>query len=220
MCAIPTSRGDNRLAAYLTTKPGASLTAAGLRRALRETLPERELPTTFVFVDSFPMTPRGKVDRDQLARIAPPSPPAAREDASTDTGETEEVLAAIWSRALDVERVGPDDDFFELGGDSLRAAVIAAGVHAAFGVQLDLGAVVDNPTVARMARAVEDCIRGAATTIARRWPARREPLPCRCRSPRSARGEPPKRRSSRPGTRMRRASGFAVRSTWPGCAAA
>ena len=89
VCAIPTSRGDNRLAAYLTTRPGASLTAASLREALRARLPERELPTTFVFVDNFPMTPRGKVDRDQLARIAPPSSPAPNGGSSTGDTRTE-----------------------------------------------------------------------------------------------------------------------------------
>ena len=156
VCAISSPRGDTSLTAYLTTRPGASLTAAGMRQALRATLPDREVPTAFVFVDSFPMTSRGKVDRDQLARMTPPSAPAGDADASmTDASDTQVVLAGIWSRALDVEHVGPHDDFFELGGASLTAAVIAAGVHAAFGVQLNLGAVVDNPTVAHMAAAIE-----------------------------------------------------------------
>ncbi|MDX6661168.1 MAG: hypothetical protein QOJ55_1990, partial [Solirubrobacteraceae bacterium] len=156
VCATSSPGGETGLTAYLTARPGATLTATGLRQALRATLPEREIPTAFVFVDSFPMTPRGKVDRDQLARMAPPSPPAGESGAApSDPSETEAVLAAIWSRALDVNRVGPHDDFFALGGASLTAAVIAAGVHAAFGVDLDLGAVVDNPTVAGMAAAVE-----------------------------------------------------------------
>ncbi len=156
VCATSSPRGDTSLTAYMTTRPGAILTASGLRQRLRATLPEREVPTAFVFVDSFPMTSRGKVDRDQLARMTPPPAPTGDADASVnDASDTEAVLAAIWSRALDVEHVGPHDDFFELGGASLTAAVISAGVHAAFGVELDLGAVVDNPTVARMAAAVE-----------------------------------------------------------------
>lgn len=156
VCATSSPGRETGLTAYLTARPGAALTATGLRQALRATLPEREIPTAFVFVDSFPMTSRGKVDRDELSRIAPPVPPAGNTtEAPGAPSETEAVLAAIWSRALDVERVGPHDDFFALGGASLTAAVIAAGVHAAFGVDLDLGAVVDNPTVAGMAAAVE-----------------------------------------------------------------
>jgi amino acid adenylation domain-containing protein len=155
-CARPTPRGDNKLVAYLTTRAGANLTAADARQALRARLPERELPTAFVFVDSFPITSRGKVDREQLARIAPPSPPAPGvQPATSDASETEETLAAIWAGAFELEHVGPEDDFFDLGGDSLTAAVIAAGVHAAFGVQLELGAVIDSPTVVQIARTIE-----------------------------------------------------------------
>jgi amino acid adenylation domain-containing protein len=155
VCATRTASGDNKLVAYMTTRPGASPTAAALREALRATLPERELPTAFVLVDSFPITPQGKVDRDQLARMVPSPPTREVEPARSDSSETEAVLAEIWSRVFEIERVGPDDDFFDLGGDSLNAALIAAGVYAAFGVQLDLGAVIDSPTVVRMARAVE-----------------------------------------------------------------
>ncbi|MDX6669596.1 MAG: hypothetical protein QOK04_2976, partial [Solirubrobacteraceae bacterium] len=156
VCATATPRGDTTLTAYLTTRAGAGLTAAGVRQALRAKLPEREMPTAFVFVDSFPVTARGKVDRDRLSQISPPTAPVGGAGASSgESSEAERRLAAIWSHAFELERVGPDDDFFALGGDSLTAAVIAAGVHAAFGVELDLRAVVENPTVVRMARTVE-----------------------------------------------------------------
>jgi amino acid adenylation domain-containing protein len=156
VCATPTSRGDNRLTAYLTTPPGAGLTPAGVRHGLASTLPEREMPTEFVFVESFPVTPQGKVDRDRLAEISPPPAPAGGSDVSPrESSDAENRLAAIWARAFEIEGVGPDDDFFALGGDSLTAAVIAAGVHADFGVQLELREFVDNPTVARLTRTIE-----------------------------------------------------------------
>jgi hypothetical protein len=154
--ATSTLRGDTGLTAYLTTRAGADLTAASVRQALGTTLPEREMPNAFIFLAELPVTPQGKVDREQLARITPPAAPAREGDGPTGgTSETEAVLAAIWSRAFELDQVGPDSDFFALGGDSLIASVIAAGAHASFGVHLDLRAIVDNPTVTQLASIIE-----------------------------------------------------------------
>jgi acyl-coenzyme A synthetase/AMP-(fatty) acid ligase len=154
VCPFPTAHGDTTLAAYMTTRPGATLTAAGVREELGGTLPRRELPTAFVFVDSLPFTRQGKIDREQLVKSHPPGP--VRGDASPGTpSEIEAALAAIWAPAFGLERVGPHDDFFALGGDSLTAAVIGAGVHDDLGLQLDLRTIVDNPTIARMAEVIE-----------------------------------------------------------------
>lgn len=164
VCATSNSRGDATLTAYLTTRPGAAPTAARVREALCNSLPEREIPTAFVFVASFPITPQGKVDRERLVLIPPPS---ARVDgpggAARDLSDAETLMATIWARAFEVEHVGPDDDFFALAGESLTAAVIAADVQTSFGVQLDLRAIVDNPTVAQLTRVVEDLQSRAAT---------------------------------------------------------
>jgi amino acid adenylation domain-containing protein len=159
VCASSSPRGDTRLAAYVTTQPGGQAAAEDLRRSLRVSLPDHAVPTSFVFLEAFPLTPHGKVDRERLAALepAPPSPGPAE----SAVGETEGVLAGIWSRALDLERVGRQEDFFDLGGDSLTAAVIAAGVHAAFGVDLSLGAFTEARSVARMAELV-DALRSAA----------------------------------------------------------
>ena len=154
VCPLATPRGDVKLTAYVTLRHGGTQTAAGFRRELRERLPGHSVPTAFVFLDALPLTPHGKVDRERLARIepAPAQPPA--ED--SPMSETEEALSEIWSKALELESgPTPGDDFFELGGDSLTAAVVAAEVHARFGVEIELHAFVESPTVASMARLVE-----------------------------------------------------------------
>ncbi len=154
VCPITTPRGDVKLTAYVTLRDERTQTAGRLRRELRARLPDHSVPTSFVFLDALPLTPHGKLDRERLAQIKPASaPPSAAE---SPMSETEELLSEIWSKALELEsRPAPDDDFFELSGDSLTAAVVAAEVHARFGVEIELHAFVESPTVTSMARLVE-----------------------------------------------------------------
>jgi amino acid adenylation domain-containing protein len=152
VCARSTPRGDTKLTAYVTASPGRAPTAAGLREALRATLPDHSVPAAFVFLPAFPLTPHGKVDREQLASIRPGE--ADGRSAQPPASETEEILAALWSEALECGPVGRDSDFFGLGGDSLTAAIVAAGVQEAFGIELELRAFAESPTVAAMARLV------------------------------------------------------------------
>ena len=128
-------RGDTRIAAFVS----GDVTAADLRKRLRLELPPHAVPASVSVRSELPLAPSGKVDRARLAEAT----------------EAEELLAALWAEALELARVEPGDDFFELGGDSLAAAVIAAGVASTFGVSLELGAFADAPTVAAMARLVE-----------------------------------------------------------------
>ena len=75
------------------------------------------------------------------------------------------LLADIWAEILELPDISRDDDFFNLGGDSLRGAVVAAQVHAALGIELSLGAIADHPTVSTLAAFIDECRRtGAADT--------------------------------------------------------
>src|SRR5690606_36986012 len=92
---------------------------------------------------------------------------------------TEILLADIWSEVLDVPQIGCDDDFFNLGGDSLRGAIVAAQVYSAFGVEISLGAIADHPTISDLAAYIDAGGRIAGT---RRLPpiqpvARTGPIP-------------------------------------------
>ncbi len=151
--------GDRRLVGYAVPSPGAEPPpAAELREFLRLRLPEFMVPSDFVLLPEMPRTPNGKVDRKAL-----PAPDEAR--ASSSVGfvaprtPEEELLAGIWSELLGVERVGVEDDFFDLGGHSILATRVAARVRAAFGVELPLRALFETPTVAGIAALVEQARR-------------------------------------------------------------
>jgi amino acid adenylation domain-containing protein len=157
--AEPTRHGDPRLTAYVVTAPGPPPSPSKLREALRSTLSEASVPTTFAFVDELPLNAHGKVDRELLAALAPPASGAGAGYVEP-AGEPERKLSRIWAEALELERVGRDDDFFDLGGDSLTAAEVGAGVYDAFGVEIDMRAFARHPTVAGMAELLRR-IRGA-----------------------------------------------------------
>ena len=154
VCAHTPPSGDVKLAGYVTTRPGSELSPASLRSGLRAELPEHAVPSTFAVLESMPLGPHGKVDRRRLAEMEQPAPAPARRPASP-MSEIEERLAAMWARALELDRVERDDDFFELGGDSLTAAVIAAELHGDLGFEVELGTFAEAPTVASMAQLVD-----------------------------------------------------------------
>jgi non-ribosomal peptide synthetase component F/acyl carrier protein len=173
-----TPRGETALTAFVALQPGAAQDAAALRQGIGATLPPHAVPTAFTFVDALPLNAHGKVDRDSLARMEPE--PARQPDGGAPVTETEELLAVIWADALERESVTPRDDFFALEGDSLTAAEIAAAVHQRFGVEIELDAFAESPTVAAMAELIERRQLGdndpAATTLPR--VSRDDPIPC------------------------------------------
>ncbi|HYH98168.1 thioester reductase domain-containing protein [Hyalangium sp.] len=148
-------------------EPLISTSVSGLRTALasfaREHLPEAMVPTRFVILDELPKLPNGKVDRSRLPT----------RDAGEPAGTTylppstpEEIrIAQIWRDVLGVSRVGVEDSFFDLGGDSLAAAQMAARVKEEFGVALSLRRLFEHPTVTELARMVgAKALVGAAGT--------------------------------------------------------
>lgn len=120
------STGGAQLIAYVVPTDGESSSVDDLRSRLRRTLPDYMVPSQFVVLDSFPLTPNGKVNR----RVLPDPQPAsdARTAAETVAPRTalERTLAQIWCQALGVERVGIHDNFFSLGGDSILSIRVSA----------------------------------------------------------------------------------------------
>ena len=148
---------DARLVAYVVSEPPATEggnpdLAPQLREALRQALPGYMVPAAFVFLDDFPTTVNGKLDRRALPA---PGPSRPRLDAGyvAPRDSTEELLAEILAEALGLERVGIHDSFFELGGHSLIALRLMARARQALGVELPLSALYESPTVAALARA-------------------------------------------------------------------
>ncbi|HEU4562407.1 MAG TPA: amino acid adenylation domain-containing protein, partial [Longimicrobium sp.] len=141
--------GDRRLVAYVV----GDVETDALRAHVRRTLPEYMVPSAFVCLDALPLTPNGKLDRKALP--APELAPAEDRYVAPRT-PAEEVLAGIWAEVLRLERVGVEESFFELGGHSLLATRVISRVRQVFGVEVPLRALFEGPTLAEMARAVED----------------------------------------------------------------
>ncbi len=111
------------------------------------------VPGAFVFVEAFPLTPHGKIDREKL--LLTEAADTASQNVEPPNPGIETMLADIWCAAFRRKSVGRRDDFFALGGDSLIAAVVAARMHAECGVQLDLRVFSDHPVLADLAAAIE-----------------------------------------------------------------
>ncbi|MBD2355858.1 amino acid adenylation domain-containing protein [Tolypothrix sp. FACHB-123] len=141
--------GDKRLVAYAIAKSIVPTTSE-LRAFLKEHLPEYMVPSVFVFLDTMPLTPNGKVDRRALPAPEQSSINLDREFCPPGN-PTEELLANIWSQVLGREKISINDNFFELGGHSLLATQIISRSRQAFSVEILLNTLLENPTIAALA---------------------------------------------------------------------
>jgi amino acid adenylation domain-containing protein len=145
--------GDQRLAAYLLTQENAApadaanLTAT-MQAALRQTLPDYMIPAHILWLDQFPLTPNGKINRKAL-----PAPESSRSDSGyiAPRNTVEDTLAVIWAEVLRLDRVSIEDNFFSLGGHSLLATQVISKLRAAFHIDLPLRALFEAPTIAALA---------------------------------------------------------------------
>jgi amino acid adenylation domain-containing protein len=145
--------GDRRLVGYVVPGEGAAPTQADLVEHLRTRLPAYMVPQVFLTLDALPLAVSGKIDRKALPapdRSAPGSGVAYRAPRTA----TELLLADVWSTVLGVERVGLDDSFFGLGGDSLRVLPVISAARRA-GLVLSLSTLYENETLAELAAALD-----------------------------------------------------------------
>lgn len=151
--------GGKRLVAYVVCKAvpaDDSALSEELRAYLTAALPAYMVPAAFVRLDAMPLGGTGKIDRKAL-----PAPDIAAQRESRYVAPrtpAEEILADIWKEVLGLQRVGVEDNFFDLGGHSLIAVQVLSRVRAAFDVEVPLRRVFEASTVARLARAVEDSL--------------------------------------------------------------
>ncbi|KAF9367903.1 hypothetical protein CPB97_005171, partial [Podila verticillata] len=138
---------DKRLVAYVVSTLQESV-AQTLREHLAATLPEYMIPSVFVRLDTFPLTNNGKIDRRALPK--PDSAAFLTQDYVAPQGETEVVLAELWSDLLKIERVGRHDNFFMLGGHSLLAVQMIGRLHR-LEYSLSVRALFDNPVLSVLA---------------------------------------------------------------------
>ncbi len=151
--ALPNHAGETQLAAFVAMREGYMSSGDELRRFLKNRLPAYMIPASFHFVDSFPLTPNGKIDRPRLRESEPAG--TARRGVSAPRNETEQRLLGIWQRILNIDSVDVSQDFFELGGHSLIAARLLANIEREFGRMLSLAFVFQCPTIEQMAESLE-----------------------------------------------------------------
>jgi amino acid adenylation domain-containing protein len=144
--------GEPALVAYVAGMPDSPESAIELRAHVARALPPAMVPAQFVFLPVLPLTANGKVDRAAL-----PDPPIRRGSHASPAPQTaiEQIVASIWSSVLDVDRVGASDDFFELGGQSLKAAQVVSRAGQALGIDVPVRLLFEDPTLSRFAAAIE-----------------------------------------------------------------
>ncbi len=149
VCARQASNGDNCLVAYVVLHRGQNGNAETFRRALRTVLPGYMVPTHFIFLDAFPVTPHGKIDRQALPLPDPYKTSISRAERPQDIVETR--LALIWQSVLGVSPIGRYDDFFDLGGTSLQSIEVMLHIEEAFGAVLPPSTLAEYSTIEKLA---------------------------------------------------------------------
>jgi amino acid adenylation domain-containing protein len=147
--AVVEARGEGvarRLVGWVVPAAGAAATSAELRAHLAARVPDYMVPGALVFLERIPVTPNGKLDRAAL-----PEPAAESTAPEAPRNDTEARIAAIWAELLRLERVGVEDNFFDLGGHSLLLAQLHARLAEELGRELPIVDLFRFPTVASLA---------------------------------------------------------------------
>lgn len=144
------NQGDKQLVAYLLPPEGASdIELSQIRLQLANHLPDYMLPSYFVVMQTWPLTPNGKVDKKALP--APEGSTAITTEYMAPRNETEQIIADIWCDVLGRDKIGVFDNFFELGGHSLLATQVMARVKEQLGSELELKLIFEYPTIEGLA---------------------------------------------------------------------
>ncbi len=152
-----TAVGD-QLVGYVVPAPGHGVDQNALLAAVGETLPAYMVPATIVALDEFPLNPSGKLDRKAL-----PEPRFESRAFRAPSTPVEEIVAGVFAEVLGAGRVGVDDDFFALGGNSLIATQAVSRLGAALDVRVPVRVLFETPTVGALAAAVESQTHGRRT---------------------------------------------------------
>jgi acyl-coenzyme A synthetase/AMP-(fatty) acid ligase/aryl carrier-like protein len=151
-CAVlgkKNSRGSVSLTAYVVLETSATVATLELKGYLRERVPEYLVPSSFVFLERLPLTPSGKVDRKALASAVGAAEAGHASYVPPQT-PTESLLAGIWGELLGLERVGVEENFFDVGGDSILMTQVISRARLR-GLRLDHLAMFRYPTVRSLA---------------------------------------------------------------------
>jgi aspartate racemase len=177
-CVDSTVADGKRLLAFVVARSGHALAPATMHEEVRKLLPEHACPSRLYIVDNLPLGANGKVDRKTLVQDAATGAPETEAIANTTPlSATESAIAGVWKEILKVTSIGPDENFFHLGGDSLRAIQSALQINRALGANITITHVFQTPTLRGLAKKI-DSTKAEATPSIRRGriePARRSP---------------------------------------------
>ena len=154
-------QGNKYLCAYIICDK--HIPVAELREGLSRKLPDYMIPAYFMEIEKMPLTPNGKVDRKALPQL----------DGDINTGveyvaprnEIEEKLVKVWREVLDVEKVGIDDDFFALGGHSLKAIQVVSLMHRELDAEISVGEIFTSPTIRQIGKYIEKSKKNVYSSI-------------------------------------------------------
>ncbi|GAB0103345.1 hypothetical protein JMUB6875_23180 [Nocardia sp. JMUB6875] len=163
--------GSTIVASYVLAAPGHTIDTAALTAYLAERLPEYMVPMVITVLDELPLTPVGKLDRRAL-----PEPVFGTREFRAPEGEFETLVAQVFADVLGEERVGADDHFFTLGGNSLLATQVTARLGAALDTRVPVRTLFDAPTVSALATALRTGERAARPALTARPRPERIPL--------------------------------------------
>ncbi|GGK49705.1 hypothetical protein GCM10011591_21490 [Nocardia camponoti] len=140
---------DDRIVAYLV--PSGPVAVPDVRASVADRLPSYMVPSAFVVLDAIPVNANGKLDRAAL-----PAPEGPTREYRAPVTETEQTIAGVFADVLGVERVGLDDDFFDLGGNSLSGIRACAGLTSALGQPISIRVLFGNSSVESLATVLRD----------------------------------------------------------------
>ncbi|OAB44753.1 non-ribosomal peptide synthetase [Paenibacillus glacialis] len=144
--------GQKQLCAYFVA--AREITANELRNALGKELPNYMIPSYFVQLQAMPLTTNGKLDRKALP--APEGSVQTGTDYVAPRTDTENQLAQLWQEVLGLQQIGVHDNFFDIGGHSMRATMLVAKIHKEMAINLPLKVVFQSPTIEQMAQIIID----------------------------------------------------------------
>lgn len=139
--------GDVRMTAYIIWNSGKPKEASEIKEYLKEKLPEYMIPTQYQGVESFPLTPNGKIDRKAFPVYSEIEKDAVQKDMVLPGNELEKRIAAVWQDILKLPKVGVNDNFFDIGGHSLLAVQLHTKIKEVIDAELTLIDIFTYPTI-------------------------------------------------------------------------
>ena len=161
VAAFDDNAGNKYLTAYVVAAPGQPAEVESLRVYLEAILPDYMLPSRYAFLEALPKTPNGKVDRSALR---PAGLEAMRRNGQRRPSEdpVTQRLLEVWRQMLKVDRIGVNDSFFVIGGDSLAAIDLSCWIEKEYGMRLSPSVIYTNPTIDRLAALISGTVKVAA----------------------------------------------------------